>query len=238
MNTHPIASSTVRAMLWLAVGVLPAVVGHTALAQPAAGANAETEKLTAFMARMELRAKMTGEELAALNGQFAANRLGTVIQPKNLVSKDALQASRRKVDTFKALVARRSTLLWQHFSEMEKLVAGSGLSERDARAAMAGADANRAAVLKAYDDIGQAQLNGARALDDLLAFAQRNLGHTAVKDGEMIFDAQPVLDDYRRIMLMLDAAGRKEDEATRNLMNLLSEQKTDRPADKRRPRAS
>jgi hypothetical protein len=208
---------------------------HTAMAQPAAAVTAETEKLDAFLTRMALRARKTGEELAALNGQFAANRVGTVIQPRNLVTKEALLASRKKVDTFKALVARRSTLLWQHFSEMEKLVASSGLSERDARAAMAGADANRAAVLKAYDDLGQAQLDGARAMEDLLAFAQRNLGHTAVQNGEWVFEAQPALDDYRRIMLALDAAGKKEGEATRHLVNLLSEQKTGRPADKRRP---
>ena len=161
-----------------------------------------------------------------------------MIQPANLVSRQGLQASRKKLDTHRTLIARRSNVLWQHFSDMEGLVRSSGLSERDARAAMTGADANRAAMLKAWDELGQAQLSGARAMDDLLAFAQRNLGHTATKDAEMVFESPSVTDDYRRVLKALDVAARSEAAATRKLMKLLSPQKSGGPGDKRRQGAS
>lgn len=212
-------------------GALVAVALTSSDATPAAPAvnavagGSEADRVVAFLGLMKGRAKKMAEDFAALDRKFTANDLGASLMAENMVKREGIQASRKKIETFKSLINQRNTILTQHFVGTEEIIRNAGLSEREKNDAIAGMNSGKGSTLKNYEELGNAQLGSLKIVDELLNFAERNLGRTSLKDGQMMFQAQPELDEYRGLIQALTESSAKENVVTQKVTAQVQQQK-------------
>ncbi|MDO9235735.1 MAG: hypothetical protein Q7U28_06830 [Aquabacterium sp.] len=182
-------------------------VPATPVAQQAA-ATSDADKTVGFLSAMKVRAKQFAEESAAIDRKFNAVDLGTVLTAQNLVNKASLDASRKKLNSYKAAIAERDAMLKKHLTLSEQIIRGSGLSEREVNEGLAGLNSSKGTVQKNYADLTIAQMASVKATENILDFAQKGLGRITVQNGQAMFQTQPELDEYSRLIQVLtDAAG-------------------------------
>lgn len=197
--------------------VEPAQVTQPAVAQqqpPAApsvqqvAATSEADKTVLVLNAMKVRATQYAEESAAIDRKFNSVDLGTVLVAQNLVTKAGLDASRKKLNFYKAAIAERDAMLKKHFTLSEQIIRSSGMSEREINNGLAGLNSGKGTVQKNYADLTTAQMATVKATEDILDYAQRGLGLITVQNGQLMFQTQTALDEYRRLFQVLtDAAG-------------------------------
>jgi hypothetical protein len=204
----------------------PAAIPATATTPTKTSAvGSEADRTVAVLQGMKSRVKKLAEDFAALDRKFTDNDLGSVLKAENLVTHEAIQASRRKVETFKTLIAERNTILKQHFVSSESLIRNSGLTEREMNDGLAGLNSGKDNTLRNYENLGVAQLSSLRLIGDLLTFADNSVGRTSVKDGQMMFQTQPELDEYRRLLAAIGESAAREEIATKKVQEMAQGQK-------------
>lgn len=201
---------------------IPGPLAATAVV-PAAGS--EADRAVAFLQAMKGRVKKFAEDFAALDRKFTANDLASVLKAENLVTREAIQASRKKVETFKALINERNAILKQHFVSSEAFIRNSGLSEREMNEGLAGLNSGKDNTLRNYANLGVAQLASLKLIGELLTFAENSVGRTSVKDGQMMFQTQPELDEYRRLIGAIVESAANEEVATQRVQEMAQQQK-------------
>lgn len=174
----------------------------------------EADRMVVLMGLMKERAKKFAEEFGALDRKFNSVDLGTILVPQSLMSKASIQVSRKKLDRYKALIAERDALLKQHFVLSEQAIRGAGLTEQEVQEALAGLNSNKGAVVQNYANLTTAQLATVKASQDILSFTERGLGRIFVQNGQLMFQTQPELDEYQRLMQVLTDAAATESAIT------------------------
>lgn len=177
----------------------------------------EADRAVGVLNAMKVRAKQFAEESAAIDRKFNAVDLDTVLMPQNLVSKASLDASRKKLNSYKAAIAERDAMLKKHLVLSEQIIRGSGLSEREVNEGMAGLNASKGPVAQGYADLTRTQLASVKATGDILDFAQRGLGRIAVQNGQPMFQTQPELEEYQRLIQVLTDAASNETVTTQKV---------------------
>jgi hypothetical protein len=191
----------------------PAAVQQQAPAAPVVqqvAAASEADRAVGFLKAMKVRAKQFAEESAAIDRKFNAVDLSTVLAAQNLVSKAAIDDSRKKLNSYKGAIAERDAMLKNHLTLSEQIIHNSGLSQSEVNAALAGLSASKGTVQKNYDDLTVAQMASIKATENILDFAQKGLGRISVQNGQALFQTQPELDEYRRLMQVLTDAAAAE----------------------------
>jgi hypothetical protein len=105
-------------------------------------------------------------------------------------------------------------MLKKHLALSEQIIRGSGLSDREVNEGMAGLNSSKGTVQKNYADLTTTQTTSVRVIEDILDFAQKGLGRTTVQNGQPIFEIQPELDEYRRLIQVLTNAAASETAVT------------------------
>lgn len=170
--------------------------------QPVAGSS-EADRAVRFLNAMKTRAKQFAEESAAVDRKFDAVDLSTVLAAESLVSKPSLEASRKKLNSYKAAIAARDAMLTKHMALSEQIIRTSDLTEREVAQAMAGLNSSKDTVMRNYADLTAAQLATVKATEDILDFAQQRLGRITTENGQPMFQTQPELDEYQRLIQVL-----------------------------------
>lgn len=166
----------------------------------------EADSAVAVMNAMKVRAKQFAEESAAIDRRFNAIDLSTVLVAQNIVTKAGIDASRKKLNSYKAAIAERDAMLQKHFVLSEQIIRGSGMSEREVNNGMAGMNSSKGPISQNYADLTSAQMATVKATEDILNFAQKGLGRITVEGGQAMFQTQPELDEYRRLFQVLTDA--------------------------------
>jgi hypothetical protein len=180
-------------------------------------ATSEADRVVGFLNTMKARAKKFAEDSGVIDRKFNTVDLSTVLMAQNLVSKPSIEASRKKLNSYKAIIGERDAMLKQHFALSEQIIRGSGLSEREVNEGMAGLNSSRGTVTQNYSDLTIAQLGSVTATEDLLNFAQRGLGRITVQNGQPMFQTQRELDDYQRLIQVLTEAAATETAITQKV---------------------
>jgi hypothetical protein len=191
----------------------------------ASAVGSEADRAVAFLQNMKGRAKKFAEDFAALDRKFTANDLSSVFKAENLVTGEGIRASRKKVETFKALINERNTILKQHFASSEALIRNSGLSEREMNEGLAGLNSGKDSTLRNYESLGVAQLSSLKLIGELLTFADNSVGRTSVKDGQIMFQTQSELDEYRRVFGAIMESAANEEVATQKVQEMAQQHK-------------
>lgn len=173
-------------------------------------ATSYADKTVAFLGLMKVRAKQFAEESAAIDRKFNAVDLANVLVAQNLVSKASLDASRKQLNSYKAAIAERDAMLKKHYTLSEQIIRGSGLSEREVSEGLAGLNSSKGSIQKNYSDLTTAQMASVKATEDILDFVQKGLGRITVQNGQPMFQTQPELDEYRRLLQVLTDAASAE----------------------------
>lgn len=108
-------------------------------------------------------------------------------------------------------------MLKKHFTLSEQIIRGSGMSEREVNNGLAGLNSSKGTVQKNYADLTTTQLATVRATEDVLDFVQKGLGRITVQNGQPMFQTQPELDEYRRLMQLLTDAVATETAVTQKV---------------------
>lgn len=191
----------------------PATPEAAPIPKVAAGVS-EADRMVAFMGQVKERAKKFAEESVALDRKFNAVDLGMVLAPQSLATKAVIQASRMKLNGYKALIVERDAMLTRHYALSEKIIYGIGLTEREQAEALAGLNSKKDTVVKNYADLTAAQMVSLKATHDILNFAERSVGRMVVQNGQLMFQTQPDLDEYQRLMQVLTEAAAVENVIT------------------------
>lgn len=182
--------------------------------QKIAAGGSEADRMVAFMGQMKERAKKFAEESVALDRKFNAVDLGMVLAPQSLATNAVIQASRKKLNGYKALITERDSMLTRHYALSEKIIHGIGLTEREQAEAIAGLNSKKDTIVKNYADLTAAQMVSLKATHDILNFAERSVGRMVVQNGQLMFQTQPDLDEYQRLMHVLTEAAAVENVIT------------------------
>ncbi|MFM2049698.1 MAG: hypothetical protein RL682_189 [Pseudomonadota bacterium] len=185
----------------------------------------EADRMVGFMNAMKVRAKAFAEQSAALDRKFNAVDMGTVLTPQALTSKDGIQASRKTLDYFKGLINERDKMLKQHFISTEQVIRSQGLTDREVNEAIAGMRGPQDESVKVYAALSAAQLASLKATSDIVNFAERSLGRVVVQNAQMMFQTQPELDEYNRLMQVLTVMATKEEAVTQQVATLSQKRK-------------
>lgn len=200
--------------------VQPVPAQQSTTVAPAAqqvAAVSDADRAVGFLNAMKVRAKQFAEESAAIDRRFNAVDLSTVLEASNLASKTGLDASRKKLNLYKAAIAERDEMLKKHYILSEKIIRGSGMSEREVNEGMAGLNSRKGAITQNYADLSNAQLASVKATEDILNFAQRGQGRITVQSGQPMFQTQLELDEYQRLLQVLTDAAAKETTITQKV---------------------
>ena len=90
---------------------------------------------------------------------------------------------------------------------------------------MAGFNSSKESTVRTYADLAAAQLASVKASEDILNFAQRELGRITVQDGQPLFQSQPQLDEYQRLVQVLLSVGETEAKVTERVTALMQKNK-------------
>lgn len=184
---------------------------------PAPAGASDADKTVSVLAAMTGQAKKFSETSAALDRKFYAVDMTQVLSPQNLLSSEGIKASRATLATFKGLVRERGAMLTNHFAFTEQIVRSAGLSQGELANGLAGIEAGKEPVQKTYGELDTVQFAFVKASEDLVNFAERGLGRITVQDGQFMFQTQPELDEYRRLMRLLTDAAAKEGEVSQRV---------------------
>jgi hypothetical protein len=185
----------------------------------------EADRMVSFLNAMKVRAKEFAEQSTALDRKFNSTDMSAVLVPQTLTRKDGIQTSRKTLDRYKGLVQERNSMLKQHFIQTEQVIRNQGLTEREINEALAGMRGPQNESVKAYADLSAAQLLSLKATGDILDFAERSLGRVVVQNGQMMFQTQPELDEYNRLMQVLTAVAANEEVVTQRVTVLSQKSK-------------
>src|SRR5450830_1206917 len=108
-------------------------------------------------------------------------------------------------------------MLKHHFALSEQIIRGAGLSEREVNNGMAGLNSNKGPISQNYAELTSVQFGSVKASSDLLNFAERGLGRITIENGQLMFQTQPELEEYRSLMQALSDAAAKEDAVTQKV---------------------
>lgn len=177
----------------------------------------DTDRAVAVLGQMKVQVKKMAAEFVALDQKFRANDLGASLKAENLVTREGIQFSRKKVENLKVLINQRNAILQQHYANTESIIRNSGTSEREIANGLAGMEAGKGNTQRLYQELGNAQMNSLKSINDLLNFAERNLGRITAPNGQVLFQTQPELDEYQRLMAALTELSAREDEITQRV---------------------
>lgn len=190
---------------------------------PAPAGASDADKSVSVLAAMTVQAKKFVETSAALERKFSALDVTQVLSPQNLLSAEGIKASRATLATFQGLIRERGAMLTNHFALMEQIIRSSGFSQGELANGLAGMEAGKGPVQKTYEELDAVQFAIVKATEDLVNFAERGLGRIRVQNGQLMFQTQPELDEYRRLMQLLTDAATKEG-AVSQRVNALAQQ--------------
>ena len=194
----------------------PAAQKATELATQQMTGASESDKTVEILRAMKIRAKEFAEESGAIDRKFDSVDVSTVLLAQNLISMPSIDASNKKINFYKTTIAERDAMLKKHVVLSEQIIRGSGLSEREVNDGIAGLNSN-ITITKNYADLTKAQLTSLKATEDILTFAQRGLGRITVENGQLMFQTQPELDEYRRLFQVLTDAATTETAITQKV---------------------
>lgn len=187
----------------------------------------EADRMVGFMNAMKARVKKFAEDSGSLGRKFNAVDLSTVLAPENIMSKVNIDASRKKLHSYKTMIGERDAMMKQHFVLSEQIIRGSGLTEREVNDALAGLNSNKGTLMQNYANLSRAQLDSVKAIEDILDFAQRELGRIIVQNGQLMFEAQLELDEYQRLMQAMTEAANTEKVITQKVSTQAQKVKQD-----------
>lgn len=196
------------------------VIAATPAPEPKPFIANEADRMVSFMNAMKVRAKVFAEQSAALDRKFNSVDMGTVLAPQAVTSKAGIAASRKTLSYFKGLINERDSMLKQHFIQSEQVIRSQGLTDHEIREAIAGMRGPQDESVKAYAALSTAQLGSLKATGDILDFTERSLGRLVVQNGQLMFQTQPELDEYNRLMQVLTDLAAKEDVVTQRVAAL------------------
>ena len=199
------------------VGVAPAQTQASVPVALQVASTSKADREVVILNAMRVRAKQFAEETGAIDRRFAAIDLDDVLLPQTLMSKVGLDASRKKLNSYKAAIAERDAVLKKHFVSSEQIIRGSGLSEREVNEDMDGFNSSKGPISQNYADLTLTQLATVKATEDIFDFAQRALGRITVQNGQLMFQTQPELDEYGRLVQALTDVASKETVATQKV---------------------
>lgn len=192
-----------------------------------AAATSEADRMVGFMNAMKARVKKFAEDSGSLGRKFNSVDLSTVLAPQNIMSQVNIDASRKKLHSYKTMIGERDAMMKQHFVLSEQIIRGSGLTEREVNDALAGLNSNKGTLRQNYAGLSSAQLDSVKATEDILDFAQRELGRIIVQNGQLMFEAQPELDEYQRLMQAMTEAANTENVITQKVSTQAQKVKQD-----------
>lgn len=192
---------------------------------PAPAGASDADKTVAILAAMKVRAKQFAETSVALDRKFSAVDLTTVLSPQSMLGAAGIRTSRTTLEAYKGLIRERGVMLDKHFAATEQIMRGAGLSERELNNGLAGINSSKRPILQTYADLDAAQLASVKASMDILNFAERGLGRMTAQNGKLMFQTQPELSEYRRLMQVLTDVAAKEDVVTRRVAALQQKSK-------------
>lgn len=188
-------------------------------------ATSDADKAVAVLNAMKVRAKQFAEESGVIDRKFNAVDLSTVLVAQNIVSKAGIDASRKKLSAYKAAIADRDAMLKKHFVLSEQIIRNSGMSEREVNDGLAGLNSSKGPISQNYADLTRTQLASVNATEAVLNFAQKSLGRITVQDGQPMFQTQPELDEYRRLIQVLTDSAAAEDVVTQRVQAQMQKSK-------------
>lgn len=189
------------------------------------GEASEADRVIRFLNAAKKRSKEFAEESETLERRFNAVDLSEALAPQSLVNKTDIEASRTQLNVLTTAIAERDAMLKRHYALSEQIIRSSGLTQREVNKAMDGMNSGKGVVEKTYADVTTAQLATVKATDDVLTFAQRRLGRTTVLNGQLLFQTQSELDEYTRLIQVLQDAAAVEASTTQRAQELMQRSK-------------
>jgi hypothetical protein len=170
--------------------------------------------MVVLMGLMKERVKKYAEDIGALDRKFNSVDLGSILEPQSLLSKANIRVSRKKLDRYIALIAERDAILKQHFVLSEQIIRNAGLTDQEIQEALAGLNSNKVTIVQNYANLTTSQLATVKASQDILGFTEHGLGRISVQNGQLMFQTQLELDEYKRLMQVLTEAAATEEVIT------------------------
>jgi hypothetical protein len=163
----------------------------------------------------KIRATRLATDSAALERKFAAIDLSDVLTPEGLTSRSAIATSRQKINQLQALISERNAALQRYMADSAKYFQTVDVDETTRRDALSSFNAGKGNTVKTYDELGSAQLASLHSIEEILDFAERNLGRTSVQNNQIMFQTQTQLDEYRAIFAKFQQAAAREESVTK-----------------------
>jgi hypothetical protein len=165
----------------------------------------------AFVCDMADQARRNASQTVRLNRKFAALDLVSMLKPERITSAAGLRVSRDTIGRYRAAVAERGAIARDAMAAGLKVIERANIAEADRASTKKAFDDNRTSHMKSLGELERANLAAADSIEAILDLAQRNLGGIVYRGGRLIFRAQPVLDEYRRLVANSQEAGQREE---------------------------
>ncbi|QOJ23602.1 MAG: hypothetical protein HRU78_08030 [Gammaproteobacteria bacterium] len=184
-----------------------------------------TDKQIAFIRGVQVYVAKWGNDMKAIEQKFAAIDLSSVLKPENITSNSSITASRQKIRNVEAIINERQIALQRYLKDCAEYFRTVDIDESTRRETIRSFEAGIVHTLNAYDELRTTQLESLKSVVEMLDFAEKNLGRTSVKSGQITFETQTQWDQYLSILANIQQGAQREEAVNIKMIEL---QKTSR----------
>jgi hypothetical protein len=179
-----------------------------------------TDKQVAFIKGVKIRVTKWVTDAGELERKFAEIDLSDVLTPENLTSPAAIISSKQKLSQLQALISKRNVMLQRYMKGNLEYFQTTNVDEPTRREAISSFNAGKDSTLKAYDELGNAQLASLQSIQEMLNFAENSLGRTSVENSQIVFETQHQLEQYQSISTKIQQTAAHEEAVTKKMAEL------------------
>ena len=179
------------------------------------------EALARVMENVALLAKEANDQGDALRREVETLRLEVLLAPENIVTTDGIRSGRQGIQRFVAAIDTYESVVTKYQAESRALL--QTLPAREREAATREFDKAQARSSKVVRDYVSIERKIAKIVLEILAVAESQLGSTYVEDGQIYFQSDSALEEYRRHFQALAVAALEEERAVNEQIKVTEE---------------
>lgn len=147
------------------------------------------------------------------DAKFAAVNMADVLTPVALTTSSGISRSRATVRRFRELIDERRRLSVSFLDERERILRSSSLDQANQQAALGAFNSSKKQTLILIDNLEAIQREIIGSITKIIDLCASSLGQLGIQDGNILFQSQEQLDQYRIQLVLIQRYTEAEENA-------------------------
>lgn len=159
-----------------------------------------------------------------VNNKMASLPLGEILSPDSISSQDGINASRKRIGELDSLIRQRQKVVAEYWFDVENYFKTVKVSEELRKDVMNGYLQSKPKTVALYKELDDSQFKLVGQTNLILDLCEKNLGHFKLDNGQLIFENDETLNEYREKVARLVKLANESDAVVSKLKRYYEEE--------------